>query len=116
MTVINGFSVPVKINIQVTPLNSRVQVSDISSLTIPANARTQLALPFTVIAPGATTILAQITNTDGEFVGASARLTLNITIFDSRFTWFTVGAAILLFVAEITQTIRRIRKGRHENK
>jgi hypothetical protein len=116
VTVINGFSVPVKINIQVTPLNSRVQVSDISALTIPANARTQLALPFTVIAPGATTILAQITNTDGKFVGDSARLALNITIFDSRVTWFTVGAAILLFVAALTQTVRRIRKGRHENK
>jgi hypothetical protein len=116
VTVINGFNVPVKINIQVTPLNSRVQVSDVSALTIPANARTQLALPFTVIAPGATTILAQITNIDGQPVGASARLALNITIFDSRVTWFTVGAAILLFVAAITQTIRRIRKGRHENK
>jgi hypothetical protein len=116
VTVINGFKVPVKINIKVTPLNSRVQVSDVSALTIPANARTQLALPFTVIAPGATTILAQMTNADGQFVGDSARLTLNITIFDSRVAWFTVGAAILLFVAAITQTIRRIRKGRHENK
>ena len=116
VTVINGFSVPVKINIKVTPLNSRVQVSDVSALAIPANSRTQLALPFTVIAPGATTILAQMTNTDGQFVGDSARLTLNITIFDSRVAWFTVGAAILLFVAAITQTIRRIRKGRHENK
>jgi hypothetical protein len=69
-----------------------------------------------VIAPGATTILAQITSADGTFIGTSARLALNITIFDSRVTWFTVGAAILLFVAAITQTIRRIRKGRHENK
>jgi hypothetical protein len=71
-------------------------------------------LPFTVIAPGSTTILAQVTNVDGEFIGPSARLTLNITIFDSRVTWFTVGAAILLFVAALTQTIRRIRRGRHE--
>jgi len=116
VTVINGFDVPVKINIKITPLNSRVQVSDISAFTIAANARTQLALPFTVIAPGSTTILAQITNADGEFVGSSARLALNITIFDSRVTWFTVGAAILLFVAAITQTIRRIRRGRNENK
>ena len=114
VTVINGFNVPVKINIQVTPLNSRVQVSDISELAIPANARTQLALPFTVVAPGATTILAQMTSVDGEFIGSSARLALSITIFDSRVTWFTVGAAILLFVAAITQTIRRIRKGRNE--
>jgi hypothetical protein len=114
VTVINGFDVPVKFNIDLTALNSRVQVSDISELTIPANSRTQLALPFTVIAPGSTTILAQVTNLDGVFVGSTARLSLNITIFDSRVAWFTIGAAILLFVAALTQTVRRIRRGRNE--
>ncbi len=114
VTVINGFDVPVKFNIDLIPLNSRVQVSDISDLTIPANSRTQLALPFTVVAPGSTTILAQITNSERESIGPTARLSLNITIFDSRVTWFTVGAAILLFIAALTQTIRRIRRGRLE--
>jgi hypothetical protein len=114
VTVINGFNVPVKFNIDLTPLNSRVQVTDISGLTIPANSRTQLALPFTVIAPGTTTILAQITDVDGGKIGPSARLALNSTIFDSRVAWFTGGAAILLFVAALTQTIRRVRRGRNE--
>jgi hypothetical protein len=114
VTVINAFDVPVKFNIELTPLNSRVQVSNITALTIPANSRTQLALAFNVIAPGSTTILAQVTNEDGESIGPSARLSLNISIFDSRVTWFTVGAAILLFVAALTQTIRRIRRGRLE--
>ena len=114
VTVINGFDVPVKFNVDLTPLNSRVQVTDISELTIPANSRTQLALPFTVIAPGSTTIVAQITNSDSELIGPPARLSLNITIFDSRVTWFTVGAAILLFIAALTQTMRRIRRGRLE--
>jgi len=114
VTVINGFDVPVKFNIDLTPLNSRVQVTDISGLTIPANSRTQLALPFTVIAPGSTIISAQITNLDGGKIGPAARLSLNSTIFDSRVAWFTGGAAILLFVAALTQTIRRIRRGRNE--
>ena len=110
VTVINGFSVPVEVYIKLTPLNSRVQVTNIAALKIPANSRTQLALPFTVIAPGATTIVAQITNRDGEFIGPSAKLAINITIFDSKVTWFTIGAALLLFVAALTQTIRRARK------
>jgi hypothetical protein len=114
VTVINGFDVPVKFNIDLTALNSRIQVTDISALTIPAKSRTQLALPFTVIAPGSTIILAQITNVDGGKIGTSARLSLNSTIFDSRVAWFTVGAAILLFIAALTQTIRRIRRGRNE--
>ena len=110
VTVINGFSVPVEVYIKLTPLNSRVQVTNIAALKIPANSRTQLALPFTVIAPGATTIVAQITNRGGEFIGPSAKLAINITIFDSKVTWFTIGAALLLFVAALTQTIRRARK------
>lgn len=114
VTVINGFNVPVEVNIKLTPLNSRVQVTNIAALQIPANSRTQLALPFTVIAPGATTVIAQITNKDGDFIGPSAKLAINITIFDSKVTWFTIGAAILLFIAALTQTIRRIRKGRNE--
>jgi hypothetical protein len=113
VSVINGFSVPVQVNIKLTPSNSRVQVKDIAALRIPANSRTQLALPFTVIAPGATTVIAQITNKNGDFVGSSAKLTFSITIFDSKVTWFTIGAAILLLVAALTQTIRRIRRKRN---
>jgi len=112
VTFINSFNVPVKVSIKLTPLNSRVQVSDVAILQLPANSRVQLAIPFTVIAPGATTVLAQITNMDDEPVGPSAKLAINITIFDSKVTWFTIGAALLLFVAALTQTIRRIRKKR----
>jgi hypothetical protein len=72
-------------------------------------------MPFTVVAPGATTVTAQITNSDGGKVGLPSRLAINITIFDSRVTGFTIGAAVLLFVAALTQTIRRVRKGRNEN-
>ena len=109
-----GFDVPVKVAVKLTPLNSRVQVDNVTELIMGANSRTQLSIPFTAIAPGATTVLAQITNTDGEFVGPASRLTINVTFFDSRVTYFTIGAALLLFIAAFTQTIRRIRRGRHE--
>ena len=115
VTVINNFSVPVIVNIKFTTLNSRLQVSNIIGLQIPANSRTQLAMPFTVIAPGATTVIARITNSDGGEVGPPSRLAINITIFDSKVTGFTIGAAVLLFVAALAQTIRRVRKGRHED-
>ena len=114
VTVINDFSVPVIVNIKFIASNSRLQVSNIIGLQIPANARTQLAMPFSVIAPGATTVIAQITNTDGRVIGKSSKLAINLTIFDSRVTGFTIGAAVLLFIAALTQTIRRIRRGRNE--
>ena len=115
VTVINDFSVPVLVNIKFMTLNSRLLVSNIIGLQIPANSRTQLAMPFTVIASGSTTVTAQITNNDGGVVGLPSNLAVKITIFDSRVTGFTIGAAVLLFVAALTQTIRRVRKGRNEN-
>jgi len=115
VTVINDFSVPVTINIKFMTLNSRLQVSNIIGLQIPANSRTQLAMPFKAIAPGATTVIAQITNRNDRAIGQSSRLAVNITIFDSKVTGFTIGAAVLLFIAALTQTIRRVRKGRDEN-
>jgi hypothetical protein len=103
------------VNIKFTTLNSRLQVSNITGLQIPAKSRTQLAMPFTVIAPGATTVTAQITNKNGGVIGKSAKLAINISIFDSKVTGFTIGAAVLLFVAALTQTVRRVRRGRNEN-
>jgi hypothetical protein len=114
VTVTNDFAVPVKVAVKLTPLNSRVQVSDVAIFTIGANSRTQLSIPFTAIAPGATTVTAQITNVDGTFIGPASRLSINVAFFDSRVTYFTVGAALLLFIAALTQTIRRIRRGRNE--
>ena len=115
VTVINNFNVPVIVNIKFMTMNSRLQVSNIIGLQIPASSRIQLAMPFTVVAPGATSVIAQITNSDGGVVGQSSRLAINITIFDSKVTGFTIGAAVLLFVAALTQTIRRVRRGRNEN-
>jgi len=114
VTVTNDFDVPVKLAVNLTPLNSRVQISSVSEFAIGANSRTQLAIPFTAIAPGVTTVLAQIANSQGDFVGPAAKLTINITFFDSRVTYFTIGAALILFVAALTQTIRRVRGGRRE--
>lgn len=114
VSVINNFSVPVVVNIKFMPVNSRIQVSSIEALQIPANSRTQLAMPFTVIAPGATAVVAEITNSKNVVVGMTSRLTINVALFDSRVTGFTIGAAVLLFVAALAQTIRRIRRGRNE--
>jgi hypothetical protein len=114
VTVTNEFNIPVNVAVKLTPLNSRVQVSDVTTFTIGANSRTQLSIPFNAIAPGATTVLAQITNSDGEKIGPSSRLAIKVTFFDSRVTYFTVGAALLLFIAALTQTVRRIRRGRNE--
>jgi hypothetical protein len=39
-----------------------------------------------------------------------ALLTLNSTVIDSKVTWFTTGAAILLLLAAVAQSVRRVRR------
>ncbi len=51
---------------------------------------------------------------EGDPVGEVSKLHLSMTVIDSRITWFTTGAAILLFAGAITQSVRRVRRSRNE--
>jgi glycine cleavage system regulatory protein len=63
-----------------------------------------------VIAPGQTTVTAQIIDDEGNEIVPEAILTLNSTVIDSRVTWFTTSAAILLLLAGVAQSVRRVRR------
>ena len=112
VTVINDFPVEVNIGIEMLATNSRILVDSFTGLKLPPNSKTQLGLKTQVIAPGQTIVLAQIIDIDGSEVAPPSILALNATVIDPRVTWFTTGAAILLLLAAITQSVRRIRKGR----
>jgi hypothetical protein len=51
-------------------------------------------------------------NSKGNLVGEKSKLNLTATIIDSRVAWFTTGAALLLFIAAVAQSVRRVRKAR----
>lgn len=110
VTVINEFDVPVTVDVAMLPINSRVIVESFQGVTIPARSKKQLEMPVDVIAPGQTTVSAIITDSKGNDVVPEATLTLNSTVIDSRVTWFTTGAAILLLLAAVAQSVRRVRK------
>ena len=112
VTVINDFPVEVTVNIRMVAGNARIIVDSFTEVVLPALSKLQLELNAFVIAPGQTVVLAQITDALGKSVVPSAVLALNATVIDSRVTWFTTGAAILLLLAAITQGVRRIKKGR----
>jgi hypothetical protein len=77
-----------------------------------ANSKLQLSMDVSVVAPGNTTIEAQLTDSKGNDVGEPAMLSLNLTVIDSRVAWFTTGAAIILFLAAVAQSVRRIRRSK----
>lgn len=110
VTVINEFDADVTINISLLPINSRVVVDSFEAVTIPAQSKRQLEMVVDVIAPGQTTVTAQIIDDEGNEIVPEATLTLNSTVIDSRVTWFTTGAAILLLLAGVVQSVRRVRR------
>ena len=110
VTVINEFDSDVTVDISMVAINSRVIVDGFKGVTIPAQSKLQLEMPVDVIAPGQTSVLALITDSDGNEIVPEATLTLNSTVIDSRVTWFTTGAAILLLLAAVAQSVRRVRK------
>jgi hypothetical protein len=111
VTVINEFAVDVTVDIAMLPINSRVVVDSFDDVVIPANSKRQLEMQVDVIAPGQTTVSALITDSDDDTeVVPEALLTLNSTVIDSKVTWFTTGAAILLLLAAVAQSVRRVRR------
>ena len=110
VTVINEFNADVTVNISLLPINSRVVVDSFEAVTIPAQSKRQLEMVVDVIAPGQTTVTAQIIDDEGNEIVPEATLTLNSTVIDSRVTWFTTGAAILLLLAGVAQSVRRVRR------
>ena len=113
VTVINDFPVEVTVNIKMLAMNTRIIVDSFTEIKLAANSKRQLELNAFVIAPGQTIVFAQMSDSLGNDVAAPAVLALNATVIDPRLTWFTTGAAILLLLAAITQSVRRVRRGRH---
>ena len=112
LTLVNGFTTPVKVNLIFRASNIRVLVSDIRAITLDPQSRTQMAVPYTVVTSGTTQVNAVLTNTNGKWLGPSSKLALSMTLIDSRVAWFTTAAAVLLFIGAGAQTYRRLRKGR----
>ena len=112
VTIVNEFPFAVVVNVAMIPMNSRVVVDSFTEINVAANSKKQLGLNLNVIAPGETTIFAQITDSRGLVIVPQSILQINSTVIDKRVTWFTTGSAILLLLAAVAQSVRRVRRGR----
>ncbi|MFY8254401.1 MAG: DUF6049 family protein, partial [Candidatus Planktophila sp.] len=114
ITLVNNFDTASVVSVSLIPMNSRIQIENVNNITLAPKSRQQILVPVDVIAPGSTLVLAQLINSKGLLVGQVSKLELNATIIDSRVAWFTTAAAVLLFLGAVTQSVRRIRRGRSE--
>jgi hypothetical protein len=112
ITLANGYNSVVKVNLNLYSGSSRISVDDVKEIVLEPKSKTQISVPIEVFAPGQTFITAQFVSADGRAIADPADLSLNLTVIDSRVAWFTTGAAVLLFLAAITQSVRRVRRAR----
>ena len=112
ITLVNNFSTPVKVSLELLPRNSRIQIVGVSDVNIEPFSKIQLSVPANVITPGTVTVAARLTDATGVPITKYSQLNLNLSIVDSRVAWFTSSAAVLLFVAATLQTFRRVRRSR----
>jgi len=110
ITLTNGFPNSVKVNLYAIPTNPKVEVGNLPQVVIPAKSKVQVMVPITVLTSGTSGLNVEMTSTGGELLGDSVYYPLQLSVISPIATWFTTGAAIVLFVAASFQSIRRIRR------
>ncbi len=114
ITVVNDFNSPVKIKLTTRAINSKVVVRPTEAIEIPAKSKLQVLLPIEVLASGNSSLLTQLTNLDNKPIGFPVYISLKLSVISPVATWITSGAAVVLLIAAIIQSVRRFRRGKHE--
>ena len=114
ITVINDFNSDVKLKLTTRAINSKVIVRPSEAIEIPAKTKVQVLLPIEVIASGNSSLLAQLSNLDNKPIGFPVYINLKLSVISPIATWITSGAALVLLVAAIVQSVRRFRRGKNE--
>jgi len=112
VTVINDFTEPVSLDLIITTTNSRVLVEDVPRITIDGQSQIQIEVPIEVIASGDTSLRLQLYTPKGEIIGLEQRIPLRLAVISPVTTWLTTGMAIILLLAAIVQSVRRVKSRR----
>ena len=112
ITLVNDFEVPVKVDLFFAPMNNRVTFPQYRQITLNAKSKIQVSVPIGTIAAGDTSVIARFENGKGEVVGANGMIELSSTIISPAVSRFTTGAGLVLILAAVAQSVRRVRKSR----
>ena len=110
ITLVNDFDQSVDLKLSVRALNSKVVVASTQQIRLEAKSKQQVLLPIEVLASCESSLLAQLTNLENKPIGYPVNINLKLSVISPVATWITSGAAVLLFVAAIIQSIRRVRR------
>jgi hypothetical protein len=107
---VNNFESPINLKLSIRAINSKVVVTPVEQIKIEGNSKQQVLLPVEVLATGQSSLLAQLTNLDNKPVGYPVSINLKLSVISPVATWITSAAAVLLFVAALIQSLRRVRR------
>ncbi|MFM7463221.1 MAG: DUF6049 family protein [Actinomycetota bacterium] len=112
ITLINDFDNPMEIRLKIKSTNSKVVVESTDLVLVDANSKLSVAVPVTVLASGQSELLITMRTSGGINVGDQVRLPLTLTVISPFTTWITTGSGLVLLIAAIIQSMRRVRRSR----
>ncbi len=69
-----------------------------------------MEIPLRIIASGETQIEFKLRSEKGKQVGEAEYIPLRLAVISPLTTWFTTGMAIILLLAAVIQSMRRVKK------
>jgi hypothetical protein len=116
VTLINDFTNDLEIRLRVRTSNTRVLVGSIDPITISARSKLQIEIPVEVLSSGQSDLIITIRVKGGERIGREVRLPLTLAVISPLTTWITTGSGVILLLAAIVQSLRRVRRSRLQSK
>ena len=110
ITVINDFDQIVKLKLSSRAMNGKVSVAQIEEIELASKSKKQVLLPIEVFAAGDSRLLVQLTNLENKPVGYPVYINLKLSVISPVATWITTAAAVLLIIAALVQSVRRVRR------
>ncbi|ASY24474.1 hypothetical protein B1sIIB91_05910 [Candidatus Nanopelagicus abundans] len=110
ITVGNDFDQVVKLKLSSRAMNGKVSVAQIKDIELAAKSKNQVLLPIEVFAAGDSRLLVQLTNLENKPVGYPVYINLKLSVISPVTTWITTAAAVLLIIAALVQSVRRVRR------
>ena len=112
VTLINDFTNDLNVEVRVRTSNSRVLVGEIEPITIPGASKEQFTIPIEVLSSGQSDLIITLINENGRRIGPETRLPLTLAVISPLTTWITTGSGVILLLAAIIQSLRRVRRSR----
>lgn len=115
ITLINDFENELTIRLNIKATNSKVIVDSPEPITVEANSKVSVEVPVQVLASGQSELLITMRTQAGSKVGEQVRLPLTLTVISPLTTWITTGSGLVLLLAAIIQSMRRVRRSRRNS-